>query len=99
MARSRIALNALDGVLQRVCNLVEVSGLKAPLDPVRVDLDVEARRSSHARGERLGAAHSTEPSGENDTPGQVRRVEVCPACRDKGLVGTLKDSLGTDVDP
>src|SRR5947208_11180460 len=41
------------------------------LDPVRIDLDAEDRRSCHGRRERLRTAHAAEPGGEDRLARQV----------------------------
>ena len=89
----------VDGVVQVVGDLVEVARLEAALDPMRVDLDVQARRPAERRGQRLGAAHPAEPGREDGAPRQVGRAPVGLTGRGERLVGALEDPLRADVDP
>ena len=59
-----------DGVLDVGGHLVEVAGLDAPLDAMRVDVDAQRDTVVHRDRQRLGAAHPAEASGQRDRAGQ-----------------------------
>jgi hypothetical protein len=78
--------------------MVEVAGLEPLLDPAFLDLDRNAVSAGHHRGERLGAAHATEPPGQNPLALEVAAIMLA-AHLGEGLVGALDDALAADVDP
>jgi hypothetical protein len=79
--------------------LVQVARLESALDPRRIDLDAQDRRTGKRRRQRLRAAHPAEPGGEDRAPGEVGRAEVLLGSRHERLVGALQDPLAADVDP
>ena len=91
--------NPCQRVVEVGCQLVEVAGLEPPLDAMRVDLDVEARRPGQRRRERLGAAHPSETRGQHRVAGEVGGAPVLLGGGHKRLEGALKDALAADVNP
>ena len=81
------------------CHLVEVARLDPALDPVRVDLHVQAGGTGERRGQRLRAAHPAQAGGQHGAARQVGRAPVHLAGGGERLVGALEDALGADVDP
>ena len=88
-----------ESIVERVGDLVEVPGLETPLDPARVDLDAQDRRTGHRRRERLGATHASEAGGQDGAAAEVSGAEVLLARGCEGLVRALQDPLRPDVDP
>src|SRR5439155_19582961 len=81
------------------CGLaVQIARLDPPLDARRVDLDADRDAFVHRDGERLRAAHPTEPGREHD-PARERPAEPLPAELAERLVRALQDALPPDVDP
>ena len=91
--------DAGDGVVDVGGHLVQVAGLEAAGDAVRVDLDVEAGGTGQGGGQRLRAAHAAQAGGEDGAAGQVGRAPVALTGGGEGLEGALQDALGADVDP
>ena len=89
---------ALDRVVEIVGELVEIAGLEAALDPLRIDLDAERDAVVHRHRQRLGAAHPAESGGQRDRPGE-RAAEAAAGDLGEALVGPLDDPLAADVDP
>src|SRR5918993_2000450 len=89
-------LGALHGCAEVVYPLIEVAGLYATVDAVRVNLNAEGHALVHGDGEGLGAAHPSQPGGEADASLQ-RPAEALFGHGGKGLVGTLEDALSTDI--
>ena len=77
---------------------IEVASVETALDARRIHLHREADPVVHRGGERLRTAHSTEPTGQHDSPLE-RAGEVAARDGSKRLVGALQDSLRADVDP
>ena len=78
--------------------MIEVAGGEALFDRAFLDLDRDAMRPGHDRGERLRAAHPAEPGGEDPLALEVAAIMLA-AHFGEGLVGALDDALGADVDP
>ena len=90
---------------QQLQSLVEISrepvaiaGIHPPLDPGPVNLDAEERSSIHGGGKGLRATHAAKPTAYHQPSGEGS-PEVLPGAFGKGLVGTLENPLGADVDP
>ena len=75
-----------------------VAGLDPLLDALRVHLDREDHAVVHGDGERLGATHPAQARSE-DQPAPEAPAEVLPGRGGEGLVRSLEDALGADVDP
>ena len=78
--------------------LVEVARLEALLDAAFLDLDGDAVRAGHHRGERLRAAHPAEAGGQDPFALEIAAIMLA-AHLGEGLVGALDDALRADVDP
>ena len=88
-----------DRFVERLGGAIEIPSLEPALDPRRIDLDTEDRRSGHRPGQRLGAAHPAEARSQDRPAGEIRGAEMLLARRPERLVGALQDSLRPDVDP
>ena len=91
--------DARQRVFERARRLVQVASLEPALDPRRIDLHAQDDGPGHRRGQRLRAAHATEPGRQDRASGQLGRAEMALARRRKRLVGALQDALRADVDP
>ena len=78
-------------VVQAVAADVEVTGLQAPLDPLRVHLSRDEHALVHGGGQRLRAAHAAQAGGEDEAARQAS-AEVLARRLGEGLVGALEDS-------
>src|SRR6185369_1483335 len=98
LACLRVARNARQRVVEVVGLLVEVLRAQAKVDARLLALDDQRARAGEARGQRLRAAHATQPRGED--PLALERAAVVLAPRlDEGLVRALHDALAAYVDP
>ena len=93
-ARTRATASSSDVGL-----LVDVARREPPVDRPLIDLDAEDRRPGHRRGERLRAAHATEPGRQDRSPREVGGAEVHLPGSAERLVRALQDPLRPDVDP
>src|SRR5438093_13689780 len=78
-------LGPAKGFVERRCRPVDVPETEPSLDALAIDLDEEANAAVQGDGERLGASHSSEASGEHEPAGQ-RAADV--------LAGTGPDGPG-----
>ena len=98
--RPTVACRGPDGgqrardVVQDDLDAARASG---PVERRGVDLDGEARRAGHPRGDRLGRAHAAEPGGED--PGAGRVGAGLGQREPEDLVGALQHALPADVLP
>ncbi|MNE14649.1 hypothetical protein D3C80_1075370 [compost metagenome] len=84
--------------IQRLCLGIDVTGAQAKIDAGLVAFDRKAAGAGHDGGERLGAAHAAESTGQ-DPLALEAAVIMLAASLDKGFVGTLHDALRADIDP
>src|SRR5690349_3152708 len=84
--------------IERTRNLVAVTALQTFLDSCWVNFDAEKERAIHGCGERLGAAHSAEPTGYNEFAFQ-RSAKMFSTRLGKGFESSLHNSLAADVNP
>ena len=90
--------HAAHRLVQIIGPFVEVAIFDATLQSRRIDVDAQAHAVIHHDGEGLRAPHAPDAARE----GQCAREgapETLGRHRRERLVGTLENSLGTDVDP
>ena len=85
-------------LIQAVGLLVHIAGTQTKIDAGLVALHRDHREAGHGGRQRLGAAHATEPAGQDPAPLGFA-VEVLVGHREEGLVGALHDPLSADIDP
>ncbi len=91
-------LGPAKGFVERRCRPVDIPETEPSLDALAIDLDEKADAAVQGDGERLGASHSSEASGEHEPAGQ-RAAEMLAGTGAEGLVGSLQNALCADVDP
>ena len=77
---------------------VAVAGLDPLVDPRFVHVEGEHDGALHRGGQRLRAAHPTQPGGDDELA-REGPAELSPRHGPKGLVGALHDPLRADIDP
>ena len=87
-----------DRDIQIVGHLIEVAVIDAALQTRRVDIDDDDHTLVHGDSERLGSAHTAAATGQGQGSRQ-RATEVFSGDSAEGLIGSLQDALGSDVDP
>ena len=85
-------------LIQRFGDLVAITARQSFLDSRAIDIDAKKKRAIHRRGQRLRAAHSAKPAG-NDKFSFERSAEMFHAGSRKSLESSLHDSLAADVNP
>jgi len=78
--------------------VVEVARLQAHLDARWLAFDGDHRGARHGGGKRLGAAHTTQPRGQEPFALELAAI-VLAAHFGEGLIGALHDALRADIDP
>ncbi len=91
-------LRASDRLVDVVRGEIEVAGLEPSRDPPAVDLGRQEDAAVHRGRERLRPAHPTQTGGDDQPAGEAA-AEVLARRLGEGLVGSLQDPLGADVDP
>src|SRR5690606_36464003 len=87
-----------DGRVEDVGDLVEVAVVQAAPGAVRVAFHQQCCPAVEGDRERLGAAHSAEFGADGEGAGEGA-AEALVGDGGEGFVGSLQDSLGSDVDP
>src|SRR5439155_10505639 len=90
-------LRAIERLMQRRSTFVQVPGLEAPVDPIRIDLDAHGDAVVHRYRERLRASHPTE-TGRQYHPAAQRTPASLARERAERFVSPLNVPLRADVD-
>jgi hypothetical protein len=89
---------AVDGGVDPVDPLVQISGSEALVDARLVHLRSQERRLVHRRREWLRPTHAAQAGCHHEAAAQAS-PEVLARRRREALIGALKDALRPDVDP
>ena len=73
-------------------HFVNVFGIKALFDALRIDVGAEEGSPGHGSGQRLSATHAAQTARDEQFAFQVA-VEVAVAAGDKSLIGALQNAL------
>src|SRR5262249_60818401 len=90
--------NEVPCFIETVGRRVEVACCDTPLNAGGIDLNGEKRGTIHRCRQRLRATHSTESACEQNFSLE-RASEMFTRCCRERFVGSLHDSLSSDVDP
>ena len=78
--------------------MVAISGSEPLLDPHRIYFDPDEACAIHGRGQRLGAAHSTEAAADDEFTCEASVEMFFSRCA-KRFERALHDPLAADVNP
>ncbi len=91
-------VDQLQCLIERWHHVVAIAGRKPFLDPCRIHLNPDEACAIHGRGQRLRAAHSTEPAADDEFTREIS-IEMFFPGRAKGFERALHNSLAADVNP
>src|SRR6266571_4099207 len=85
-------VDQLQCLIERLHHVVAIAGRKPFLDPRRIHLNPDEACAIHGRGQRLRAAHSTEPAADDEFTREIS-IEMFFPGRAKGFERALHNSL------